>query len=154
MSILPSHCSRSKSSFLLPATGWQESPPQGATNKLFIIDWEYAQYGHRAYDLGQLLGDLCERKLFNGNGAGVPVLEGIIKGYGEMSDEMAFRIAIHAGVHIIGWYKRRPVTGPWVASREAMLAGMTVARDFILKGWEKDRTFFKGTLLELMFTAK
>lgn len=141
-------------SILIPTTGWREPPPSDETNKLFIIDWEFAQFGHRSYDLGQIVGDLCERKLYNKNDTGIPVMEGVIGGYGELSDKMAFRIAIHVGVHVIGWYNRRPQRGPWVASPEAIMAGLAVGRDFIIKGWEKDRKFFEGSLLASLFTAK
>jgi hypothetical protein len=82
------------------------------------------------------------------------VMEGVIDCYGELSDEMAFRIAIHVGVHLIDWYNRRPQRGPWMASAEAIIAGLTVGRDFIMKGWDKDRKFFEGSLLASLFTAK
>jgi 5-methylthioribose kinase len=49
-------------------------------NKLYIIDWEFAQYGHRAYDLGQLIGDLWERKIFNDLDIVMPVMQGVIEG--------------------------------------------------------------------------
>lgn len=81
-------------------------------------------------------------------------MQGVIEGYGELSDDMAFRVAIHIGVHLIGWYKRRPQRGPWVASSEAIISGLTVGRDLIVKGWEKDRDFFKESLLSSLFTAK
>jgi hypothetical protein len=139
-------------SILLPSTGWQTAPAAGQPNKLYVIDWEYAQYGHRCIDLGQLIGDLCERVIYNGSNISVPVVQGIIEGYGALSDEMAFRVAMHVGVHIINWYKRRPKRGPWVAKEEAVVAGLAVARDFAIKGWEKDRKFFDGTVLESLFS--
>ncbi|PMD41903.1 hypothetical protein L207DRAFT_511661 [Hyaloscypha variabilis F] len=139
---------------LIPSTGWREPPPSDGTNELFIIDWEFAQFGHRCYDLGQIVGDLCERKVYNKIDTGLAVMEGVIDGYGELSDYMAFRTAIHVGVHLVGYYNRRPQRGPWVASPEAIVAGMTAGRDFIIKGWEKDRKFFEGSLLASLFTAK
>lgn len=144
----------SQSSVLIPATGWREAPPSDESNKLFIIDWEFAQFGHRAYDLGQIVGDLCERKVYNNNDTGLQVMEGVIEGYGKLSDEMAFRTAIHVGVHLIGYYNRRPQRGPWVAPPEVIVAGLTTGRDFILKGWEKDRKFYEGSLLASLFTLR
>jgi hypothetical protein len=137
-------------SILIPSTGWQD---QGS-NEIFVIDWEFAQFGHRCYDLGQIVGDGCERKVYNNVHTGIPVMEGVIAGYGPLSDEMAFRTAIHVGVHLIGYYNRRPKQGPWAASPEAIVAGLTVGRDFIVKGWEKDRKFFEGSLLASLFTVK
>jgi hypothetical protein len=92
--------------------------------------------------------------VYNKIDIGIPVMEGIIEGYGELSEEMAFRVVIHVGVHLIGYYNRRPQRGPWVASPEAVIAGLTIGRDFILRGWEKDRNFFEGSVLASLFTAK
>ncbi|KAH8898608.1 hypothetical protein GQ53DRAFT_710494 [Thozetella sp. PMI_491] len=139
---------------LIPTTGWQEPTAQGKPNELFMIDWEYAQFGHRSYDIGHIVGDLCERIIYNKADTALPVLEGFVEGYGQLSDEMAFRVAIHVGVHAINWHKRRPKKGPWVASPEAIVAGLAVTRDFVIKGWEKDKAFFEGTLLASLFTAK
>ena len=139
-------------SVLLPKTPWQE--PGAGTNKLFIIDWELAQYGHRAYDLGQMIGDLYERKIFRDIDIVMPVMQGVMEGYGELSDDMAFRTAIHAGVQLIGWYNRRPPTGLLMAPAEVVVAGLTVGRDLILKGWEKDRKFFERSVLASLFAAK
>jgi hypothetical protein len=146
-----SSCLTLKTSVLLPNAPWQE--PGAGTNKLFIIDWEFVQYGHRAYDLGQMIGDLYERKIFNDIDIVMPVMQGVIEGYGELDSEMAFRAAIHAGVQLIGWYNRRPRTGPLMAPPEVIVAGLTIGRDLILKGWEKDRNFFESTVLASLFAA-
>ncbi|KAK4160448.1 kinase-like domain-containing protein [Cladorrhinum sp. PSN259] len=127
---------------------------EGNNNRLFVIDWEFAQYGHRAYDLGQMIGDLYEREVFNGNDTAMHVMRGVIEGYGEMSDEMAFRVAIHAGVHLVGWYNRRPRSGALVAPREVIVAGLMIGRDLILKGWARDRESFEDSVLAGLFAAK
>ncbi|KAM7218337.1 Protein kinase-like domain containing protein [Rhypophila decipiens] len=130
---------------LLPNNSpWKEKPGSGGANKLFIIDWEFAQYGHKAYDLGQMIGDLWERNIFNGVDIVMPVLKGLLEGYGEVSEDMAFRAAMHAGTQLVGWYNRRPRTGALVAPREVIVEGLTIGRDLILKGWEKDRKHFQG----------
>ncbi|KAK9778604.1 putative Aminoglycoside phosphotransferase domain-containing protein [Seiridium cardinale] len=139
---------------LVQNTPWVDTLQRHRTNKLFIIDWEFAQFGHRCYDLGQIVGDLIERRIYNDNSTGMAVMEGVIDGYGKLSDEMAFRTAIHVGVHVIGWYNRRPRKGPWVAHSEAIVAGLALGRDFIVKGWERDRKFFEGSVLAPLFTAK
>lgn len=141
-----------QSSVLLPNTPWQELG--AGTNKLFIIDWEFAQYGHRAYDLGQMIGDLYERKIFNDIDIAMLAMQGVMEGYGELSDEMAFRVAIHAGVHLVGWYNRRPRTGPLMAPPKVIVAGLTIGRDLILKGWARDRKFFENSVLASLFAAK
>jgi hypothetical protein len=99
-----------------------------------------------------MLGDLYERKVYNNVDNGMPVMAGVIEGYGKLSDEMAFRVAMHVGVHLINWHSRRPQQGPWVASPESILSGLSLGRDFILKAWVKDRRYFKGTPLANLFT--
>lgn len=138
-------------SILVPATPWREPPLSGISNKLFIIDWEFAQFGHRSNDIGQIIGDLYERKLYSNAETVTPVMEGVIRGYGKLSDQMAFRVAIYVGVHLIGWYNRRPRIGPRVVPSHVILEGLTIGRDFIIKGWEKDRKYFEDSALSLLF---
>ncbi|KAK3293562.1 kinase-like domain-containing protein [Chaetomium fimeti] len=137
---------------LIPTTPWK-APGQG-DNKLFVIDWEFAQYGHRAYDFGQMIGDLWERKIFNDLDIVMPVVQGVIEGYGEVSEELAFRAAIHTGVQLISWYRRRPRSGALMAPPEVIIAGLTIGRDIILKAWEKDRDFFETGVLASLFAKK
>lgn len=138
-------------SILLPATPWRERPLSDVPNKLFIIDWEFAQFGHRSNDIGQLIGDLYERKLYGNVETVASVMEGVIRGYGELSEQMAFRVAIYVGVHLIGWYNRRPQKGPKVVPSHVILEGLTIGRDFIIKGWEKDRKYFENSALASLF---
>lgn len=122
------------------------------TTELFIIDWEFAQYGHRSTDLGQILGDLYERKIYNNLDITIPVLQAVIDGYGGLvSDEMAFRTAVYVGVHLVSYYDRRPRKGPRAVSEDVLVNGLRVGRDFLVKGWEKDRDFFRGGALGLLF---
>ncbi|KAI0803573.1 kinase-like domain-containing protein [Xylaria sp. FL0064] len=123
--------------------------------KLFIIDWEFTQFGHRAYDVGQMIGDIYERWLFGRADGAISAIEGFIEGYGRLEDEgLAYRIAIHAGVHLIGWYIRRapnsPLLFPLAQVREAMRTG----RDWIEKGWQRDVDFFKSTPLASLFSQE
>lgn len=99
-----------------------------------------------------MLGDLYERKVYNNVDNSMPVMVGVIEGYGKLSDEMAFRVAMHIGVHLINWHSRRPQQGPWVASPESIMSGLSLGRDFILKAWANDRKFFEGTSLASLFT--
>ncbi|ETS86311.1 hypothetical protein PFICI_00139 [Pestalotiopsis fici W106-1] len=131
---------------LLSNPPWHEPP------RLGIIDWEFAQFGHRSYDLGQIVGDLYEKAVYL-KADTKSVMEAIISGYGVVSDDMAFRTAIYVGVHLIGWHHRRPRTAPPVAP-EVITAGLKIGRDFICKAWEKDRHFFESTALKSLFTPK
>ncbi|KIN08845.1 hypothetical protein OIDMADRAFT_111115 [Oidiodendron maius Zn] len=134
--------------------GWSEPALADRTNELFVIDWEFSQFGHRSCDLGQIVGDLYERKIYNNLDTAISTMEGVIDGYGALSDEMVFRTAIYVGVHLISWYNRRPRKGPRVAPPEVIVAGLTIGRDFMVKGWEKDRAFFQGSGLASLFAAR
>ncbi|KAK0703079.1 kinase-like domain-containing protein [Lasiosphaeria miniovina] len=120
-------------------------------DEIFVIDWELAQPGHRAYDLGQMVGDLYERKHFKGVESAFEALQGFASGYGGMTDELAFRTAIHAGVHLIHWYNRRAPTAPLDAPPDKVLEAMTTARDWILRGYERDRIWFQTSALSCLW---
>ena len=118
---------------------------------LFVVDWEFAQFGHRAYDIGQMIGDLYERKHFRNVDAAIWTLEGFVDGYGAMNDDMAFRTAIHAGVQLICWYIRRDPKSPLPCPYEQAAVAIKLGTEFVAKGWEKDKTWFKGTVLAGLF---
>lgn len=142
-------------SILAPKSGWNDTPTPENPNKLFIIDWELAQYGHRAYDLGQIIGDMYERKVFRNREVTLPVMNGIIFGYGVVDNLMAFRVAIYVGVHLIIWYQRRLKKGPAaIVPQQVIMDGLQLGKDFIIKGWEEDEQYFKETMLASLFTNK
>lgn len=120
--------------------------------RLHVIDWELAQYGRREYDLGQMIGDFYERKVFDNAANALPLLRGFIKGYGPLTEEEAFRIAIHAGQHLVCWYIRRDPKPPPKELRGKVEEAMRVGSDFIVKAWAKDRTWFAGSDLACLFT--
>jgi hypothetical protein len=50
-----------------------------------------------------MFAELFELKHFKDIDAGVWLIEAFMKGYGRINEEMAFRVAIHVGVHLICW---------------------------------------------------
>ncbi|XXG95853.1 hypothetical protein Hte_002124 [Hypoxylon texense] len=71
-----------------------ETQPPTQEPKLFAVDWEFVQFGHRAYDIGQMIGDLYERKHFNDAEAALWIIDAFIKGYGtvmKMGMDMVLR---------------------------------------------------------------
>ncbi|KAI3320121.1 kinase-like domain-containing protein [Xylariaceae sp. AK1471] len=135
---------------LVPSDPSLESQhPSGA--KLFIVDWEFAQFGYSVYDIGQMIGDIYERKHFSGADGAVPAIEGFIKGYGRLDNELAFRIAIHAGIQMIGWYTRRDPNAPLGFPLEKVTEAMTIGRDWVLKGWQRDLDYFESSPLASLF---
>lgn len=141
-------------SVLMPNTSSLAKQQLGETN-LFIIDWELAQFGRTEYDLGQMIGDLYERKHFTKNAdSALWIIQGFVDGYGALSEDSAFRIAIHAGVHLICWsIRRNPVassTEPWGQIQDAIRIGT----DFVVKAWGRDRTWFEQSELACLFFSR
>ncbi|KAH8807339.1 kinase-like domain-containing protein [Xylogone sp. PMI_703] len=124
-----------------------------AETKLFVNDWEFAQFGHRACDIGQMIGDLYERKHFNGVSATIWAIDAFIEGYGAISEEMAFRVAVYTGLHLITWVKRGPPIHmrPAWASRERAVGAVELGMTFILKARDKDKQWFESSVLAGMF---
>lgn len=136
---------------MVPESGQLDTRQPNSHIKLFIIDWEFTQFGHRAYDLGQMIGDLYERKHFNDVESALWTLRGFVDGYGQLSDEMAFRTAIHAGVHLIGWYNRRSPNSPLKGTQDQISHAITLGIDFVVRGWEKDKNWLEQSVLAPLF---
>ena len=127
---------------------------QQETISLFVVDWEFAQFGHRAYDIGQMIGDLYERKHFEDLENTIWAVEGFVDGYGVLSDDLAFRTAIHAGVQLLCWYIRRDPRTPPKGTPEQIIGAVRIGVDFIVKGWERDRAWFENTPLASLFARR
>lgn len=67
---------------------------EGGDISLWTVDWEFAQFGHRACDIGQMIGDLYEREHFKNVDGALWAIDAFIKSYGILSDEMAFHVTI------------------------------------------------------------
>lgn len=120
-------------------------------SKLVVIDWEFAQFGHWSHDLGQMIGDVYERYHFNGIGSTLWIIEAFVEGYGDMSEELAYRTAIHVGIQLLGWYNRRAPTTPVTGTPEQILDAVKLGTSLIVKGWEKDRAWFEDSMLAPLF---
>ncbi|KAE8134036.1 kinase-like domain-containing protein [Aspergillus pseudotamarii] len=114
---------------------------------LFIIDWELAQCGTRALDLGQMMAELYELKHYKDIDSGVWMIQGIMQAYPALSEEMAFRTLIHVGTHLM--YFGSTVPG-WGTERQ-IADVVRLGRDLIVKAWEKDKNWFKGGVWECLF---
>ncbi|KAL5052127.1 hypothetical protein BDW71DRAFT_202258 [Aspergillus fruticulosus] len=130
---------------LIPKTALevQALSPMTAT-PLFITDWELAQRGTRALDLGQMIAELYMLKHYKDIDAGLWVIEGLAEGYGHqhITQEMAFRTLIHVGVHFIFWGSK--ILG-W-GSQEQVRSLVELGREIVVGAWERDRTWFDGRL--------
>ena len=132
---------------LLPRDLHQKS---GTTATLFVTDWELTQCGPRALDLGQMIAELYELKLFKGIDAGLWIIQAFVEEYrsrSTLSVDVAFRTAIHVGVHLVAWGSTVPGWG----SAEQIEDVVRVGRDLVVKGWEKDRKWFEESDLRCLF---
>jgi hypothetical protein len=100
-----------------------------------------------------MVGDLYERAHFGGSGdRAIPAIRAFLRGYGPISDEVAFRTAVTTGIHLITWYRRRPADGELKAPRDVIVEAMQLGMDSIKNGWKKDREWFRGGIFECLFT--
>lgn len=100
------------------------------------------------------MADLYERKHFKDVDDVIPAMRAFAEGYGRISDNMAFRTAIHAGVHLICWHIRRNPKVPLPAPKDKIISALKLGRDFILKAWETDREWFESSILAPLFMTR
>jgi hypothetical protein len=98
-----------------------------------------------------MIGDLYERKHFTGADSALYIIQGFVAGYGFLTEDEAFRIAIHAGQHLICWYIRRDPKAPFTQPTEQIESAIRVGTEFIVHGWEKDREWFERSDLSCLF---
>jgi|SRR5690242_11757734 len=108
--------------------------------------------GHRATDLGQMIGDLLEKSYVSDSRSSVrenceAVIAALVKGYGAFDDEIAYSIVIHAGTHMINWCARHPRAGVRGKVDELMQGAVAI----IVKAWEEDREWFDRHILGCLF---
>jgi hypothetical protein len=129
---------------LIPKTALDQP---SLTLPLLITDWELAQIGSRALDLGQIIAELYMLKHFKDIDAGLWVIEGFAEGYQEINDDIAFRTIIHVGVHLVFWGST--IAG-W-GTKEQVRDVVRLGRDLITNAWERDRTWFQGEIWDCLF---
>ncbi|KAL4745296.1 hypothetical protein BDW72DRAFT_211544 [Aspergillus terricola var. indicus] len=148
-----SHTSVDDTSIVIPKTAFEgrAASPTTAT-PLFITDWELAQRGARALDLGQMIAELYMLKHYKDIDAGLWVIEGFLEGYGyqHIPQKIAFRTLIHVGVHFIFFGSTTPGWG----SQEQVLNLVELGRELVVRAWETDRTWFDGNFWEVFFKGK
>ncbi|XXG96556.1 Cytoplasmic tRNA 2-thiolation protein 2 [Hypoxylon texense] len=130
---------------LLPDAPIQE----GADVLMFVIDWEMAQLGKYWFDLGQMIAELYELKLYKGILGGLWIIEGFVDGYGAISEGFTFRIAIQVGVHLIGFGTSVPGWG----TPEQIENVARTGKDIIVHALKKDRQWFEESDLASLFNT-
>ncbi|KAK1535612.1 phosphotransferase [Colletotrichum paranaense] len=115
---------------------------------LLVVDWEMCQLAVKPLDLGQMIAELYELKLYKDMEAGVWLIQGFVNGYGAVDDDFAFRTLLHVAVHLIGF--GTTVQG-W-GSQDQARAVATEGRDILKNAWAKDRGFFEKHPLGCVFS--
>ena len=97
-------------------------------------------------DYGQMIAEMYTFWIYKQIPAGLWMVEGLVEGYGKISEEFAFRTAIQVGCHIVGVI---PMVG-WGDEEETKKA-VAVGRDIIVNAWKKDRAWFEKSDLASLF---
>lgn len=79
--------------------------------------------------------------------AGTLLIPAFMAGYGPVDEELAFRIALHFGTHLIVWPCRVPGWG----EGEIMEKCVEKGRDYVQHAYTKDVEFFRGGVLDKIF---
>lgn len=110
-----------------------------------------AQLGLRPLDLGQMVAELWQLRLYKDIDASPWLIEGFVDGYtaghSEVDESFAFRVILHVGAHLVCFGSRTPGWGTPEQQEEIMKIG----GDTIVKAWSKDRGAFDGHVLECLF---
>lgn len=130
-------------SILLPN---EEIQPDQQT-MLSVVDWEMCQLSVRPLDLGQMIAELYELVLYKNIKAGLWIIEGFLEGYGYVNHDFTFRIAVHVGVHLVGFGTN---VANWGDAEQVEKVTRT-GRDIILQAWKKDRDWFKSHDMKYLF---
>ena len=131
------------SSILIPNVDIQE----GTKIPVFVIDWETSQLGVSSIDTGQMIADLYRLWLCRKIKAALWMMRGFCKGYGIVTEEHAFRTAIHAGVHLIS----RGTIDREMGTMNELEVVASAGRDILLNAYRKDRKWFEDGTLACLF---
>ena len=129
----------------------EESPAGDAPQReVFVVDWEMFQLGIIPADIGQMIAELYELKLYKDLDAGLWIIKGFCSGYGAVDKDFAFRALVTVGAHLLcfgttvaGWGTPEQVEG---VAREG--------RDILTAAWAKDEDFFKTHALSCVLGSR
>lgn len=114
-----------------------------------VIDWEMVQLGVRPLDLGQVIAELWQLKLYKDIDAGEWLIRAFADGYGAVDDNFAYRTIIHVAVHLICFGSQTPGWGDAEQQKDVVRVG----KEAIVKAWGRDRGYFEGHVLGSLFIS-
>lgn len=107
-----------------------------------------AQLGVPSLDLGQMIAELYELRLFKSIDAGLWIIQGLVEAYGISDEDFAFRTAIQVGAHLVCF--GTTVQG-W-GTPEQVESVVRTGRDLIVNAWKKERAWFESGDLACLFS--
>ncbi|EXM16552.1 hypothetical protein FoTM2_004553 [Fusarium oxysporum f. sp. vasinfectum] len=122
---------------------------EGTKIPVFVVDWEMTQLGLPSVDFGEMITEMYALWLYKSIDAGLWMMEGFIEGYGHISEEFAFRTAIHVGTHLVCVTTDFPAWG-----RENYERVVAAGKDIIVHAWKKDREWFEEGDLACLFRSE
>ncbi|KAK1971134.1 phosphotransferase enzyme family protein [Colletotrichum sublineola] len=126
----------------------KDQPWKNEHSRILVVDWEMCMLGLKPLDLGQMIAELYELKLYKDMEAGLWLIQGFMKGYGAVDDEFAFRTLLHVGVHLINF---GTTVKDW-GTEEQTKSVASEGRDLVMNAWEKNRAFFEFHPLRCIFS--
>lgn len=118
-------------------------------NPVRVIDWEMVQLGVRPLDLGQVIAELWQLKLYKDIDAGEWLIRAFAAGYGAMDDNFAYRVIIHVAVHLICFGSQTPGWGDAKQQKDVVRVG----KEVMVKAWGRDRGYFEEHALGSLFIS-
>lgn len=155
---------------LPPPESAAETLGEGCVGDIVVIDWELAHFSTRAADVAQLLAELFLLSHFRGLRCAADVMAAFLEGYGweggegGRDREMAFRVAVAMGTHLVvfapqtrGWDEEWDARGVEGGDEKGakMRECVTFGRDVICHSWGqgRDAGWFSGGVLERLFSS-
>ncbi|CAI4211832.1 unnamed protein product [Parascedosporium putredinis] len=108
--------------------------------EVFVVDWEMFQLGVFAADIGQMITELYELKLYKDIDAGLWIIQGLCAGYGVLDKDVAFRALVTVGAHLLCF--GTTVAGWGTPDMVEQVA--REGRDILTAAWAKDEAFFEN----------
>ncbi|KAI9034813.1 phosphotransferase family protein [Aspergillus affinis] len=103
---------------------------------LVLVDWELCRYGCVAEDLASMIACLYTQWMLEDTPSAEFILRGFIRGYGQLSEHLIFRLAGLIPVYLVIWGKFDVIIGEKSEARTRELHRH--ARDFLVGAAQRD----------------
>ncbi|OGM43177.1 hypothetical protein ABOM_008857 [Aspergillus bombycis] len=112
---------------------------------LAIIDWELSRYGCITMDLASMIACLYIQWHFEGTPCAEFMLRGFIHGYGQLDEQLVFRIAGLIAIYLIMWGRLDLIHGAKTEARAHKLNAHS--KEFFIKASQNDVEWLSTSFL-------